>query len=227
MAKEGVIRSVSVFLALISSIAVADSPAPTECYKLPTPDQKHVLAVVPPYFASFTENGITYRETGLYTNDSSAILKWTLPPEFCCPKFEPFSDATHLVAWNVWPEDFGTYDQDVLWFFESGKVIRSYKIGDLVSHPTLLRHSTSHYRWIKSTEIDDKARLASVLTLSGEYIRFNVLTGSIIMRSKTLRYYAAFLPPMMIGVVLLLLLTTIVRVIRNKKRPNETVKLLL
>jgi hypothetical protein len=208
-------------LLILSSHLCADSPAPPQSYTVLTPDEKHILVILAPDpFDSWNPLKHKYSVSGLYVNDGSVSALWTLPSDFCCPQIDIFSDAKHLVAWNTWPEDYGTFDQTVAWFHENGKEIRNYKIQQLVDHPKHLRHSVSHYRWIDKTEVNDRLNQITVWTLNGQIITFDGITGKIISRNRTSKYYLSFISPQIIfllfavSLVLVVVMTT--RLLRNQ-----------
>jgi len=207
----------------LASNLFADSPAPPESYTALSNDQKYILVILAPDpYDSYSPLRQKYSVSGLYLNNGSVNPLWTLNSDFCCPQVDLFNDAEHLVAWNAWPEDNGTFDQTVAWFYEKGKEIRNYKITELVDHPKHLRHSVSHYTWIEKTKVDDRLNRITLWTLNGQIITFNRKTGEIISRSRTSRYYQSFIPAEVILLFFIAILVAAVMIIRQLRSQHRT-----
>jgi hypothetical protein len=207
----------------LTSNLFADSPAPPESYAVLSHDQKYILVILAPEpYDSSSPLRQKYSVSGLYENNGSVSPLWTLPSDFCCPQVDVFNDAKHIVAWNAWPEDYGTFDQTVAWFHENGKEIRNYKIQQLVDHPQHLRHSVSHYTWIDKTKVDDKLNRITLWTLNGQIITFDRRTGDVISRSRTFKYYQSFLTAGVILLFFIAILLTVVMIIKRLRSKYRT-----
>ena len=84
------------------------------------------------------------------------------------------SDGIHLVRLGPWASD---YDQEAVSFFENGRLIRTYRIDELISLPVALPHSVSHFEWQDNDSFDDARLVYTVWTKDFNRHVFDVQTG--------------------------------------------------
>ena len=150
-------------------------------------DEKYVFVAVAPKDSEMASMYITkpeldkYPETGLYRNDGSTTPLWTLETvSFSINVWIP-ADGVHFIAEGPWPHDRENFSDVALLFFDRGKLIKSYRVNELVAHPEDLPRSTSHYQWLNKFVLNDRVGKAWVTTLNGEKYVFEISTGKIIV----------------------------------------------
>ena len=92
---------------------------------------------------------IKYPQDGLYLNDGSSTLLWPVKWWYNAQVILP-SDGIHLIRLGpgiLWPWEGRNYDHEAFSFFKYGKLIRTYKINDLIFLPCLLDRSSSQSFW--------------------------------------------------------------------------------
>lgn len=174
-------------LLFFDQLVLADSIAAPYSYTKPTPDGKYLFVMISPRSpeddaSSWIESKAqkireirnTYTRSGLYRNDGSSTPIWTV--SWYAYDVEPLSDAVHLVRPGPWATSSGS---EAVAFFENGKLIRSYTVGDLVAVPVLMPHSVSHFMWRSDEHLDDDTKTYSIKTKHGERYTFDVTTGRI------------------------------------------------
>lgn len=126
-----------------------------------------------------------YAQSGLYRNDGSADPLWTV--DWYANQVEVASDGVHLVRHGPWPwysdSPFGPVQpadlgQEAVSFFASGKLLRTYTIGALVSHPDRLQRSVSHFEWWESGSLNDTSLEYTLATKDGNTFVFDLTTGA-------------------------------------------------
>lgn len=157
----------------------ADQPIVPHSYTKTTAGGEFIFAMIAPDPKSDETPQIRnrYAVSGLYKNDGSTSPIWTV--DWWTPDVIPLSDGIHLVEPAPWPM---TPDYSAVSFYANGRLIREYKVSDLVLFPQFTPHSASHFFWKKSERIDDEARTYTVTTLHLERYVFDITTGKIISR---------------------------------------------
>lgn len=115
-----------------------------------------------------------YRKSGMYSNDGSTKPLWTV--DWYSHVVLVASDGIHLVRTGPWASKGS---DEAFTLFSNGKLIRSYKISDLVKSIEDLPHSVSHFMWDDedSWKLDDGKQTLSVSTLNKEHYVFDYRTG--------------------------------------------------
>ena len=190
-------------------LALADSIAPPFSYTKPTPDGKHLFVMISPQSpkddaSSWIESKAqeirrirnTYTISGLYRNDGSSTPVWTV--SWYAYDVEPLSDGIHLVRPGPWAS---SSDSEAVAFFASGKLIRSYTVGDLVAVPALMPHSVSHFMWRSDAHLNDDHKTYAIKTKQGERYTFDVTTGKISSSFSPVRWILGVAIILVVGIV--------------------------
>jgi len=151
------------FVGLVAtSSALADSPSHPRSYKEVVPGGMYVFVMIAPgaveddirpwneeTAARIREIRLAYKRTGMYRNDGSAEPIWTV--DWYAHGVDLTPDGIHLIRRGPWAwlRDDKTPDLDceTVSFFDNGRLLRTYRVGELVDHPDSLERSVSHYRW--------------------------------------------------------------------------------
>lgn len=169
--------------------ARADSPARPDTYTKPSPDGRFLFVMLSPRppaqdtlrssnssdSAKLLEVRAKYTQSGLYRNDGSATPLWTV--NWYSFDVDVASDGVHLVRRGPWAS---RTSDEAFSFFASGKLIRTYRISELVDAEFLLSHSVSHFMWARRMEFDDGKLQTSVSTYDGNSFVLDVTTGQIV-----------------------------------------------
>jgi hypothetical protein len=172
---------------LHASRAAADTEAPPTTYTKTTANGRYVFVMIAPipveeevrcdqksgYRGREIRN--KYERSGLYRNDESRALVWTV--DWYAQSVEVSSDGTHIIRLGPWPT---STSQEAVSFFANGTLLRTYRIRELVSIPWALPRTVSHFRWQKTIQFDDSALTFTVTTLDGNRFVFDVRSGSLL-----------------------------------------------
>jgi hypothetical protein len=127
-----------------------------------------------------SSTGKTYPSSGLYPNDGSAEPLWTV--DWYAAEVYPSSDGHHLAEMGSRPALKGkTRDLSLraVAFYEDGKLVKEYDIGDVVQQPDVLPKTTTHFDWRRQVVFDDRAGRLAIRTLDGQTFEFEMATGRI------------------------------------------------
>jgi hypothetical protein len=116
-----------------------------------------------------------YTASGMYRNDGSGIPLWTV--DWYATRVDPGPDGVHAVRLEPCPADTGG---EVVGFVASGRVLRSYRMEDLVRQPEALDRSRGYVRWLYGTDFDRERLEYTIRTTEGRKLRFDVRTGDVI-----------------------------------------------
>jgi hypothetical protein len=189
---------VIIALALLPGVALADStvtppPGWSGSYAVASTDGQYLLVIldgiyeppgkdVSPETDALNKLLLKYPTSGLYRNDGSTTPLWTAEYISWKTGVTLSSDGHHMVVWRGWPSD-STYNDTALTFYEDGRLLRSYRVKDLVVYPEDLPHSASHYQWVLDSSLDDARGLLTVEALTHEKYVFALSTGQPISNS--------------------------------------------
>jgi len=178
------------------SDANADSVALPHSYTQLSPNGKFIFVMLAPFpperdgriYIESIRNEIQeirakYNISGLYKNDESNSPLWTV--DWYSFSVEISSDGKHLIRNGPWAR---TSDQEAVSFFNNGKLLRTYKINELVDFPFLMPASVSHFRWSYEKTLDEQNNIYSIATLHGELYKFDIKSGDIISSIRTPRW---------------------------------------
>jgi hypothetical protein len=177
-----------VALLAVSSGVVADSPAPPTTYEVVSADQKLVFVMIPPYSLDEElrfwneEYGEKVRQirtvrgvSGMYRNDGTSEPLWTV--SWYAGGAEIFSDGVHLVRHGPWASKLS---DEAVSFFAKDKLLRTYRVSDLIKDKRRLKRSISHFEWGTDKRLDDAKLRYTLLTVERKCYVFDVTTGQII-----------------------------------------------
>jgi hypothetical protein len=168
----------------------ADTVAPPCTYKTYSEDKKYVFVMIVPdekveCMSKDNEAKIEAKKirnqfltSGLYNNQSAKPL-WTV--YWYSYKIYLSSDGKHLVRTGGWASQ---ETDEAFSFFNEGKLIKTYRVNELISYVSALPHSASHFQWEKETKLNDKENMLEVTTLEGGKFSFNLENGEIINQQK-------------------------------------------
>jgi hypothetical protein len=165
---------------------IAD-PAIHYSYLTPSPNDRFVFVMLgpKPFFPSANlwrdeqmelsrQIQTKYSSSGLYPNDGSIKPLWEMG-QYSWKVFVP-SDGIHLARPAPWPS---TASDEALSFYEHGKMIRSYRVRDLVDVPWFLPGGHGRFAWAKDINLDDRNGKLIVNTNHFDHYVFDMATGSI------------------------------------------------
>ncbi len=124
-----------------------------------------------------------YAESGLYRNDGSRTPLWTV--DWYAYKVYPASDGIHLVRLGV--SRLGSpldCNDSAVEFYARGKLLRSYRIRELVDVPRLLMSNSHFPRWSAEDQFEDASLRYSLRTVQGERFVFDAATGDMLEGSR-------------------------------------------
>lgn len=186
-------NSVAGFLSAIAFLmlgagASADSPARPSTYEVVSPDQKFVFVMIPPY--ALDEELKTWNEeygekvrqirsvrsvSGMYLNDGSSEPLWTV--SWYAFGTEIFSDGVHVVRHGPWASRFS---DEAISFFEKDKLLKTYRVSDLVMDRRRVERTVSHFFWSEESRLEDGALRYTLWTADRRCYVFDVTTGEIV-----------------------------------------------
>jgi hypothetical protein len=93
-------------------------------------------------------------------------------------------DGQHFVRIGTWPKDQEGHTDLLIAFYDRGKLLKEYRVKDLIRKPEVLENSVSHYQWrpeiqTKSNGLMDDKAFHLVLIDKTTY-RFDITTGNIL-----------------------------------------------
>jgi hypothetical protein len=127
----------------------------------------------------------TYTRTGMYRNDGSTEPLWTV--DWYAHDVELIPDGVHLIRHGPWAglRGDGTpdLDQEALSFFANGRLLRTYRIGELVDDPARLPRSASHFLWQNGSRGRGEFEY-TIVTFDGNRFVFDVRSGEIVSEAR-------------------------------------------
>ena len=156
-----------------------------------------------------------YNSSGLYLSDDN-----TCQP-ICQPLFtvnwysyEIFlsSDNAHLIKMGNWAKK---KSDEAFSFYKKDRLLKLYKVEDLVDFDWLLPHSISHFRWAKEVYIDNANNTFIVKTLLYDEFVFDINTGQMISSMRYSRILFA-----VISIFSFAMLVLIINSIKKKRKIN-------
>jgi hypothetical protein len=113
-----------------------------------------------------------YAQSGLYPNDGSTTPIWTVD---WYAGVELLSDGVHLVrGGSLWA---GPSEKEAVAFFASGKLLRSFTIGELYS--PLISSSDSRITWLYDSHLNYEKKTYTMKTKHLVRYTFDVTTGQL------------------------------------------------
>src|SRR5262245_22152645 len=187
------------FVALAANSPVqADSPSPPRSYKEVAPGGKYVFVMIAPgtveddvrpwneeTAARIREVRSVYSRSGMYRNDGSAEPIWTV--DWYTHGVHLTPDGVHLIRPGPWAwlgdDKMPDLDVEAVSFFANGRLLRTYRVRELVDAPGRFERSVSHYRWQQDGRVSGESEY-TITTLDGNRFVFDVRTGEIVSESR-------------------------------------------
>jgi hypothetical protein len=161
-----------------------------------------------------------YGASGLY---SGLDPVWTV--DWFSYKVYLSKNGKYLVRMGPWAS---SGSNEAFSFFADGKLVKTYKVEDIVRDVAALPHTVSHFEWEKNTGLDDAAGAFNASTLDGGDFVFDLATGEIRDGRKPFlpsaqaltepRFYVDKLPWIGAAIVLMTLFLLAFFLIRRRKR---------
>jgi hypothetical protein len=210
--------------------AKADTPAPPKSYKRVTSDGSYVFVMIADvsleeevrHWNEETGQGIReirekYSQSGMYRNDGSTKPLWTVDWH---AGVEIASNGVHLIRHGPWAT---STEGEAISFFADGKLLRMWYIRELVDAPELLKHTVSHFFWIRNATMDDTRLEYSISTEDGNRFVFDMRTGQVIHTSRSTLLYKVFFEahptlPIAIGLIAVACGVFAVVLVRRKRK---------
>jgi hypothetical protein len=205
------------FIVLLPRTSLADVEGGLSPYTMVSPDHEYIFVMLMegdrknprPYIFD------KYSLSGLYRNDGSTTPLWTV--DWAGDVILP-SGPTYLIRKGGWARQDDGYGVEAIAFLANGRVLKTYRVCDLVDFPWLLPHSASHYQWQKTLSLEEGAHISRVHfvqagavdrndgvllseqlhtlqleTLQGDSYVFDITTGDIIESHRSMRIVLAFI----------------------------------
>ena len=179
-------------LLVASTTARADSVAPPFSHKKLSDNGQYVFIMIAPgtveqdmhpwneeTAAKIAAIRQKYSQSGLYKNDGSTTPVWTV--DWYAYDVDIANDGVHLIRHGPWAR---STDDEAFSFFANGKLIRSYKVKDLVDIPWFFQQSVSHFWWSADSKFDDATLRYSVSTRDWNTFVFDATTGQTVSATR-------------------------------------------
>jgi hypothetical protein len=174
-------------------------------YSKPTPNGEYLFVMLAPagwldrlpdrYRVESRRLAETFRHSGLYSKLSATPL-WTV--DWYSFRTYPLADGVHLVRLFADSTQTAQYissrlpkaeeerqlEGRAVGFYENGKLVREYRVRDLVTNPDDLKHSVKHVIWIAGEALDRTGTKFILNTQDQNQITFDAKTGEILHRGK-------------------------------------------
>jgi hypothetical protein len=158
-----------------------------------------------------------YPQSGLYRNDDSAELLWTV--DWYGRAVYVANDGIHLA--RVHAPQRRTAEGEAVSFYANGQPLRTHRVEDLVDYPGRLPEvGEGPYRWVKRDSFDEAGLKLTVETEDGNTFVFDARTGEIVQESRPGRLRRLVLRGA--GVVGLVAVAYCVRLLLTPRKPRPT-----
>lgn len=220
-----------IILILFSTGAIfADKPATPCSYTVPSDAGLFVMLAPDPKLDCLSQGDEPkrtakalrekYGASGLYSGSDPV---WTV--DWFSYKVYLSKNGKYLVRMGPWAS---SGSNEAFSFFADGKLLKTYKIEDIVRDVAGLPHSVSHFEWEKNTVLYDAAGIFSASTLEGGDFIFDLATGEIRDGRKPFlpsaealtepRFYIDKLPWVGVAIVSMTVFLLVFFLIRRRKR---------
>ncbi|HJZ56558.1 MAG TPA: hypothetical protein VKE74_16450, partial [Gemmataceae bacterium] len=153
----------------------------------PLPVEEEVTSWNEETAAGIREIRRTYTQSGMYRNDGSTEPLWTV--DWYAYGVHLTSDGVHLIRPGGWgrlrADMTPDFDSEAVSFFANGRLLRTYRIGELVDDLDPFERSASHFRWQQEGRVGGEFAY-TITTLDGNRFVFDVRTGEIVSESRRL-----------------------------------------
>lgn len=174
-------------LAMFPSASFADSPAPPVPLFTTSERGDFVFKMVPGKYRFEGEKVITVREPyGVaYSMDQDGNLAEMWKTEgWYAFKVYLSDDGRYLVRMGLWAGDQEGHSDLAVAFYDKGKLLREYRVRDLLKERDVLEYSVSHYMWgaaIQSEPVGFKGLTFKLTMIDKTAYSFAFDTGQVIL----------------------------------------------
>jgi hypothetical protein len=168
--------------------AAADSIASPSTHETVSGNQQFVFVMVPPislddelktwnedFGAKIRKIRAVHGISGLYRNDGTPVPLWTV--DWYAYAVEIYSDGVHLIRHGPWASRM---TDEAITFFAQSRLIKKYRVSDLVKDRRKLERTVSHFNWSIDSRLDDDALRYTLITVDHRCYVFDATTGEII-----------------------------------------------
>jgi hypothetical protein len=118
-----------------------------------------------------------YKSSGVYENGDPNKALWTFDEDWWLGGSYLANDGSHIVRMSIFGRDPSV---TAFTIYKDGKVVRSYKVNELVRDNSAISYTTSMIQWSKSLSIDDKNSTFNVETRDGISYSIDLSTGEVV-----------------------------------------------
>lgn len=193
--RTSVVFFAAVALLLHASRAAGDSIVPPSTHETISGNGQFVFVMIPPipldeelkrwneaFGAKIREIRAVHNVSGMYRNNGSSKPLWTV--DWYAHGVEIFSDGVHLIRHGPWASRVA---DEAITFFAQGRLLRKYRVSDLVKDRRKLQRSVSHFSWSTDSKLDDDQLRYTLITVDHRCHVFDATTGEIISSSMVRR----------------------------------------
>jgi hypothetical protein len=184
-------------LLVAASPVRADSPAPERSYTKAVPGGKFVFVMISPLTAErdasqwnetiaaeIREIRRVYTRSGMYRTGEIEPL-WTV--DWYAHGVHLTADGVHLIRPGPWaslrPDRSPDLECDAVSFYAGGRLLRTYRVAELIDNPRRLAPSASHYSWQTEGRFSGEFEY-TIETADGNRFVFDVRTGNVVTASR-------------------------------------------
>lgn len=132
--------TIFIFFIISQKICFADKEAPNKNYAVKSPNGKYEIQMLPSEAYGFSGEGTAFH----IVNNTKEII-WKI--DWFSKRVFLSDDGKHLIRFGPWASDIVNFSDLAIAFYEDGKLLKEYKVNELVKNPGTLQYSVSHYKW--------------------------------------------------------------------------------
>lgn len=161
-------------LLLYTGAVRADSEAGPRDFQVKSANGSYVLVVLPAYKFTRRDPALRarYKTSGVYKRENPVKPLYSVSPQTRTGFLS--GDGKYLVEMGPWARQVS---DRAFAFYANGKMLREYRIEQLVADQLSLPRSVSHFMWLKDARLNDATRDFSVATLDNRRYVFALSTG--------------------------------------------------
>lgn len=159
--------------------AFADKERPNEKYKAFSPNKKYFAVLTPS--SSFGVEGTCK----VYASKDSLQKKLLWKTNWFARTVFLSNDGKHIIRFGKWASDISGRSDLALAFYNKEKLLKEYKVSELVKDSTKLQRTVSHYKWELTVENDVKSystdfKKYTLTTVDNQTYTFEISSGKVI-----------------------------------------------
>lgn len=125
-----------------------------------------------------------YPTSGLYKKGQYESSLWSISEYSHSADLS--SDGHYLVQPGPWASSVA---ETAVSFYKNGKLLKQYKIQELIENESSLLHSVSHFIWEQDWTFDDANHTLTIRTVDDGTFRFDIHTGKILSAQRGGKYF--------------------------------------